>query len=105
MVLENGTIILSTIDLNKYLIESLGSDIIVALNEFYDITNNDEYMELKEEENYYKKLVKEKDQEINDLCQDYEYQISELGKEVHRLTCRCKILENNRRNEDDIVAF
>ena len=44
MVLENGTIILSTIDLNKYLIESLGSDIIVALNEFYDITNNDEYM-------------------------------------------------------------
>lgn len=39
------------------------------------------------------KKLEDKDQELNDICQNYDFQINDFSREVHRLKEREKILE------------
>lgn len=38
----------------------------------------------------------EKDQELNDICQNYDFQINDFSREIHRLKQREKVLEQDK---------
>lgn len=44
----------------------------------------------------------EKEQEINDICQNYDFQINDFSREVHRLQKREKILEQQLAEKEEI---
>lgn len=46
----------------------------------------------------------EKDQELNDICQNYDFQINDFSREVYRLQKREKILEQQLTEKDKEIA-
>lgn len=82
MVLKDKTVILDTNDLMTYLAEKLGDEIIEALEQLYDATITDAYIEIEEELRGVETLLEERDMEISAL----EQQLYELEKEFDKLS-------------------